>query len=130
MAGAFVVRPDVARTETPGRVRGYRGGMATTALGDSATPGSPAHPGPAAVRAATAEISDGMDHWDAMLDRLYAKGVASGSFDQLETFLADSWSLVARHRAGTLLAPANQRVSSDRFRAHVAAPHNDQQRAA
>jgi hypothetical protein len=65
-----------------------------------------------------AEVSSGIEHWDRMLDRVYAQALAAGSLDPVETFLAKSWRTVEVARNG--VAPAEQHVSQEAFLAHVA----------
>jgi hypothetical protein len=83
---------------------------------------APQHPGPAEIRAALVDVAGGVESWDRMLDRIYAKAVETGSLDQLEAFLAKSWRSVQLARSGQGL-DASRRVSRETFLAHAEAQH-------
>lgn len=77
---------------------------------------APGHPGPAEIRAALTEVGSGIEAWDQTLDLLYAKAVETGSLEQLDKFLADSWRSVQLVRSGEL-AGRRPRKSREQFAA-------------
>jgi hypothetical protein len=75
--------------------------------------------GPAEVRAAMAQMSGDLTHWDAFLDKVYAKCVRTGSLDPLVEFLDSSWKAaqmakdVMRHG----VQPRERRMNQETFEA-------------
>lgn len=73
--------------------------------------------GPAEVRAALVEIGSGIENWDRMLDRVYAKALEEGSLERVREFLDKSWGTVlkARELAERGLPERRERMTREQF---------------
>lgn len=96
----------------PDTSSGYREAMTSTLD----RPYHAAVHGPAEVRAALVEIGSGIENWDRMLDRVYARAIEEGSLSRVQRFLEDSWASVAKAREVLDGGPGlEQRVTRERF---------------